>query len=913
MAETTLNLKFQVKGQADLKKLEQRVMALEKEVAKLTKQLPRAENNIRNTGKAAATATGNIQRMGIAFRSTIAPVVTLFGAINFLNKSLQTLSTREADAALLEQGLKRLGESDAFASLQKQANDFGNATLFNQEDFTQASGILTSFTDIAVKDYGRLIKVASDVAQTNNTGVKDSVIQLAKALNAPKQNLSALSRSGIQFTEKQKDLIKVLVDTGNKAKAQEIILRELEKQYGGNAVAAATGLAGAQDSLGESFRDFQEVVAKGVLPIVETLVKQLTSVFQTLATLDPKVVESATKAVLFAGKIFLVSKALKGIIALRAGIAATLAATSTGLKAAGGAAAFANPKLVLAKNTLLSLARIGIITVGVDIIINGLGKLAEVEARLKKFSAEGQGTEGFASAVGGSALSKAEIQKLLDENAAETKRRQEELASVRFPALTAQDDIARAALLQLETRAAKLRSMLEKATYNTAAEREKADMARLLEGVDLDTGNGKKKTGGAGKTPKDDTDRATEMLRKQEQQFRLLQAQEGLERDLLSITQDRADEFERINALQGVSADIIETLQANASLLADNRQLDLIEEFGKNALANAKELVDETNLQIAADNRRLALIEDGMNPALASQIVQIEQQFNLKEKQLDLDIKQLETALLMVDAESAKADEIRNQIALLEQYKQKLGLTEGNAIENARRNNPDEPGKIQQYMDQLAEDLADTEGMIVSLAQTVETEIGNAMANAITGLIEGTKTAQESFSEMFKNIGSAFVQMASEMIAKALVMKALGILTGGGTSPVPVPIDVGAEAIGRASFSGGGYTGDGPRVGGLDGQGGFPAILHPQETVIDHRGSSVDHRSAMQRYGSGGGSVNVNYTGPTMTFNEVDYVPKSAVPDIIRAAAKEGAAGGHARSMSTLKNSRSQRSKLGMR
>ena len=33
---------------------------------------------------------------------------------------------------------------------------------------------------------------------------------------------------------------------------------------------------------------------------------------------------------------------------------------------------------------------------------------------------------------------------------------------------------------------------------------------------------------------------------------------------------------------------------------------------------------------------------------------------------------------------------------------------------------------------------------------------------------------------MFANIGRAFIDMATQMIAKALVMKALGILTGGG-------------------------------------------------------------------------------------------------------------------------------------
>src|SRR5690606_15690391 len=42
------------------------------------------------------------------------------------------------------------------------------------------------------------------------------------------------------------------------------------------------------------------------------------------------------------------------------------------------------------------------------------------------------------------------------------------------------------------------------------------------------------------------------------------------------------------------------------------------------------------------------------------------------------------------------------------------------------------------------------------------------------------------------------------------------------------------------SFDGGGFTGSGARSGGIDGRGGFPAILHPNETVVDHtRGQST--------------------------------------------------------------------------
>ena len=51
------------------------------------------------------------------------------------------------------------------------------------------------------------------------------------------------------------------------------------------------------------------------------------------------------------------------------------------------------------------------------------------------------------------------------------------------------------------------------------------------------------------------------------------------------------------------------------------------------------------------------------------------------------------------------------------------------------------------------------------------------------------------------------------------------------TPDVPVPVPSG---------NGGGFTGLGSRTGGVDGKGGFPAILHPNETVVDHtKGQSM--------------------------------------------------------------------------
>ena len=62
-------------------------------------------------------------------------------------------------------------------------------------------------------------------------------------------------------------------------------------------------------------------------------------------------------------------------------------------------------------------------------------------------------------------------------------------------------------------------------------------------------------------------------------------------------------------------------------------------------------------------------------------------------------------------------------------------------------------------------------------------------------------------------------------------------------------------SVASPSFDGGGYTGNGSRSGGLDGKGGFWAMMHPQETVIDHTKSSG---KGVSFGGSGNVTVNVS-------------------------------------------------------
>ena len=247
------------------------------------------------TEKKAATATGNIQRMGVSFRTTVGAAVALTGAVTFLGRSLGVLGERQANVAALTNGLKKLGRGEQdLQRLKNAADELGKATLFDQEQFTQGFALLTSFQSIGVESFERVAEAAADVATLTGQDVNSSLLQLAKALQDPVRGLTALSRSGTQFTDQQKEQIKALVESGKELEAQNFILEEIEKQYANAARAAGSaGYSGAVDSLGESFRDFQERLATGVEPAVIGATKALSDLFDIFAKIPTPVGQAA--------------------------------------------------------------------------------------------------------------------------------------------------------------------------------------------------------------------------------------------------------------------------------------------------------------------------------------------------------------------------------------------------------------------------------------------------------------------------------------------------------------------------------------------------------------------------------------------------------------------------------------------
>lgn len=98
--------------------------------------------------------------------------------------------------------------------------------------------------------------------------------------------------------------------------------------------------------------------------------------------------------------------------------------------------------------------------------------------------------------------------------------------------------------------------------------------------------------------------------------------------------------------------------------------------------------------------------------------------------------------------------------------------------------------------------------------------INASLTDALMRGFEGGKDSAQNFADTLEN-------MIKTAILRPLLAKVL--------DPISLAISAGMNSVlGLPSLEGGGYTGPGLRTGGLDGRGGFMAMLHPNETVIDH-------------------------------------------------------------------------------
>ena len=751
-------------------------------------------------------------------------------------------------------------------------------------------------------------------------------------------------------------------------------------------------LANQLTALSTAFANVGEAVIKA---FGSNFLKALTDVTNALngfanfvKSIPQPVANAASQVVIFVAKMWLMHKAISAAIGLRAGIAGMLAATATGAATAGGAAATATPKVVALSRALGSLLKFSLITIAIDVVISGLGKLAELQARLSSIT--GKSTGDYLKDIGGKAATKEKLQQELANVRNQAKAFKKEFESVRFPALTGQDEAAKAGLLVARAREAALLSAIAKAesggtgleapviTGNTQGLDKSGGGSRssaatrlagpkLPEYIDKEVLRKWLMSQGMGRTSGDFTNAGhrtpNHMLNAMDMGFTGSQFDHNYVQKTIEMERKLRATGAFGNQLFGPDSDPkghkdhlhvptpggkVKMNPALASLMgiAGGGQEGQVE-LAQNLIELEAERAEKIRESFAAGQQLATEFERELKIRSASTELEknlLKFKFEAQDRQAEInelmDAGQVQS-LTLLNQEQERLQVLEAQVrAFYDQADAAGALSVQMKAQGSGAFRTDidldpnkKKGKIQKYMDQLKTDLADTEGMITSLAGTIESEIGSAMSNAITGLIDGTMTAQEAFGQMFKNIGKAFIDMATQMIAKALVMKVLGILGGafggggigannysgafgGGSS---VSFNPGAFGGGMSFFADGGFVSS--PTNAIIGEGGANEYVIPENKM----------GAAMSRYSAGargdavlngadptGGSMGaaavaaaapqITINGGVMQFGGEDFIRKDQLPGIISQASKAG----EARTLAKLQNSPGIRRRVGI-
>jgi len=196
-----------------------------------------------------------------------APIVA-FGALATKNAVDSAKAIAQVEAAVKSTG-GAAGRS--VSQLEEMATGLQRISLYDDDQILkEVTANLLTFTNVTGTEFDKAQVAILNLSTRLGTDLTSASVQVGKALNDPIKGVTALGRAGVQFTAQQKEQIAALVESGDVAAAQSIILGELETQFGGAAEAAAnadpyTQMANEVGNLSESFG---AIINEALIPVV---------------------------------------------------------------------------------------------------------------------------------------------------------------------------------------------------------------------------------------------------------------------------------------------------------------------------------------------------------------------------------------------------------------------------------------------------------------------------------------------------------------------------------------------------------------------------------------------------------------------------------------------------------------------
>ncbi len=335
-----------------------------------------------------------------------------------------------------------------------------------------------------------------------------------------------------------------------------------------------------------------------------------------------------------------------------------------------------------------------------------------------------------------------------------------------------------------------------------------------------------------------------EIVKSSEAQLQELEKQLAKLKEILAKNKELGGSTSTNTKLQKDHNDHVETFLKHLKDIEDSFDKQRTSMVSQAALlahevALRKNYKDETYIQERLEQKKLDLYieQNNLNDTQANQLRAalsnlLEQKQALKgitdEEKARLNLLNLQQSLMPTGLASGRGGDPRQQGT---RYQQEFGYkTIDELIAEFEAKN--KTNKTTQKAIDLTRELTDVQKQQVAIADSVS----GAFGDFFMGLVDGTTSAKDAFRAMAADI---IQQLYRILVVEQLVNSIKGAVTGA-FAPASAAGTGGSVAPPRrptgvfGNYDGGGYTGSGPRSGGLDGKGGFMAMLHPRETVVDH-------------------------------------------------------------------------------
>lgn len=210
--------------------------------------------------------------------SKLASIAAKAGAIIGLGLGIKDMITKASSAQLVLTQMDTVLKSTAGAAgmsktaLTQFAEAQGKSTLFSNRMVESGENLMLTFTGIGKKVFPSTMKAAEDMSQAMGTDLNSTVLTLGKALNSPVDGMSKLQKQGVTFTKQQKDQVAAMAKVGNVAGGQAIMLKELQKEFGGSAAAAGKTFAGQLTILKNSMSGVEASLGGALLPYLQKFI-----------------------------------------------------------------------------------------------------------------------------------------------------------------------------------------------------------------------------------------------------------------------------------------------------------------------------------------------------------------------------------------------------------------------------------------------------------------------------------------------------------------------------------------------------------------------------------------------------------------------------------------------------------------